>query len=62
MTEAELKKLPRLSASEIISGSQPALLHTRVESAMNIEWWHGYHAALRMLDQPRLRASIVREA
>jgi hypothetical protein len=46
MTEEELRKITRQSAAELLRPMFHSQLDVaRIESALNIEWWHGYYAA-----------------
>jgi hypothetical protein len=52
MTQDEVEAIPRKTARQVMA-SVPAgrgyddRLLLAVEQAMNLEWWRGYHAALR---------------
>lgn len=44
MDKEKIDAIPRRSASEIMSAKDSYLV-LRIEEALNLEWWRGYHAA-----------------
>jgi hypothetical protein len=47
MTKEDLERIPRVTAAELLAQLATGWPRQEVliESALNVEWWRGYHAA-----------------
>jgi hypothetical protein len=43
----EIDAIPRKSAKDLLAAGEPPSVLLEVEQALNLEWWRGYHAAIR---------------